>query len=117
MHGERIQQQDELIPHSCEHCKIIEIDGTKTGAYVNQVFEYSYSDVQTYSQNCELFKWALNLPYWDKNGPAHLALSISTDTEDLQTLDAEWHNCRRREETDDIDKASLHIFAKKGILK
>jgi hypothetical protein len=119
MHIRESQGKSELDSHSCEHCKAIVINGTKRGNEdVTQDFQYILEDVQSYAHNCLLFQWALQLPQWNINAQACLVLSISTDSEDLAFLDAQWQNCPPSLATEgEMAEASLSIFAQKGSLK
>jgi hypothetical protein len=117
MYGQNYQELGGLVPHHCEECEKITIDGTKTGKRVEQEFRYTYTEVQSRTPGCELFNWALQLPYWDVNAQASLVLSISEDSEDLFYLDAQWLGCKSFAELDGTAQTSLHIFAEKGALR
>jgi hypothetical protein len=117
MYGQIYQELGGLRPHHCPECAKITIDGTLTGKRVEQEFRYTYTEVQSRTPGCELFNWALQLPYWDVNAQASLVLSISTNSEDLAYLDAKWHGCQSFAALDGTAQTRLSIFAAKGSLR
>jgi hypothetical protein len=117
MYSQNDQELGGLVPHICDQCRDITIDGTQTGTRVERRFSYTYSEVQARALGCGLFGWALQLPYWDLNPQASLVLSISSDTEDLEFLDAQWHGCHNFTEMDGTAQPSLFIFAEEGSLR
>jgi hypothetical protein len=117
MYGQNYQELGGLVPHHCPECEKITIDGTPTGSFVEQEFRYTYTEVESLAPGCDLFNWALQLPYWDVNAQASLVLSIWEDSEDLFYLNAEWKDCQSFAELDGTAQTSLHIFAEKGSLR
>jgi hypothetical protein len=110
------QKLDGLLPHYCQECQNIEINGT--GPDFEQSFVYTLPYVQARAGTCNLFKWLLRLPRGPVEPPASVKLCISADSEDLGTLAVYWSNAQGplASETND-DPPSLHIFAEKGTFR
>jgi hypothetical protein len=104
--------------HFCKHCKTVTINGTKVGEDVKQQFEYPISKVKLYAQEkCDLFKWAFQLLHRNTDAQIYLVLSILTDSEDLQFLNASWRDQRNDHVEGDKEKqTSFYKFAQEGIL-
>jgi hypothetical protein len=110
------QGQSELQPHSCNKCRIITIDGTKRGLFLEQKEVYTLEEVKSYAATCALFRWTLEFPDRNIGDQACLELSISTNSEDLGSIDVQWRN-HTRATISETEKATLYIFAKEGSLK
>jgi hypothetical protein len=110
------QGQSELQLHSCNQCRIITIDGTKRGQFLEQNFRYTLKQVKSYADSCALFQWTLEFPNRNIGAQACLELSISTDSEDLRFIDVRWRD-HTRAAIRETEKATLYIFAKEGSLE
>ena len=104
------------LPHSCQYCRAIEIDGTLgTNGLVSQSFTWTLPNIQTFVQECMLFRWSLQLPAITLEATDYLKLSISTNHENLTYLEAEWKDANGSFiPLRDSEKTSLHIFAERG---
>jgi hypothetical protein len=107
------QGQSELQPHSCNQCRIITIDGTKRGRFLEQKFKYTLEQVKSYAYSCALFQWILDFPNRNIGTQACLELSISTDSEDLRFINVQWRDHTHAT----ISETELYIFAKEGSLE
>jgi hypothetical protein len=101
-----------LVPHSCQHCRKIEIDGTlRTGRFVEQSFRWTLRIVQRSAEECMLFRWSLQLQTRNVKTTDHLVLSISTNHEDLAYFEAEWREAHDKPVLgSDGEQSSLSIF-------
>jgi hypothetical protein len=105
-----------LLPHSCQLCREIEIDGTlDTNGCVTQSFLWTLPDIQTKAKRCILFNWTLQLPARPLKATDGLRMYISTDHEDLENLQVEWKDAYGElVPLSDSEQTSLHIFAEEG---
>jgi hypothetical protein len=107
----------ELRPHSCQFCKRIEIDGTSgTDGCVVQAFTWTLPEVQTFAEECMLFKWSLQPIARPLKATDYLDLRIATTHEDLESFEVRWMDVNGIPvPLIDRERSRLHIFAERSM--
>jgi hypothetical protein len=107
----------EPVPHSCKFCQEIKIDGTPgTSGWIEQSFTWPLPKVQTFAEECALFKWSLQPTVRTLKATDRLALYVSTDHEDLEAFEVEWKDANGKSVPFIAsEQLSLHIFAEKSM--
>lgn len=104
------------IPHSCQHCSKIGMNGLRDINNFDKIFKVLFDEVQFFSSECKLFHSDLTLPVSDLEARVTLSLFKYGYRKNIH-LNTQWYDSGSYSLPKYDYEHRLRIFVEEGILK